>query len=73
MPSRVYVLVFDTNGAVVARLYVDGNGVEDWLGRKAGAGSVRCDVYDAAPVCGGTKLTTFVAMRGRWVEEVAQA
>jgi hypothetical protein len=70
VPARVYVQVFDANGAIVARLYVDGDDVPAWLARKAGCASVRCDVFDAAPQCGGKKLTTFVPKEGRWEERV---
>ena len=65
---RVYVVVTDALGSVVARRYLDGDEVTSWLTMSAGAGSVRCDVYDEAPVCGGRVVATFVPDGRTWRE-----
>jgi hypothetical protein len=68
MLSRVYVVITDALGVVVARRYLDGDEVPSWLTMRAGAESVRCDVYDEAPVCGGRVLATFVPHGRTWRE-----
>jgi hypothetical protein len=68
-PTRVYVVVTDDAGAVVARRYLDADEVPSWLAVKAVGHGVRCDVYDEAPVCGGKRLTTFVPREHGWREQ----
>ena len=63
---RVSVVVTDVSGGVVARRYLYGDDVPSWLTRMAGAESVRCDVYDEAPQCGGRVVTTFIPCGRSW-------
>jgi hypothetical protein len=67
-PSRVYVVVSDASGEIVARRYLNDDDVAALLGSKASTASVRCDVFSDAPVCGGTPLTSFVACGRSWRE-----
>jgi hypothetical protein len=67
-PSRVYIVVTDASGSVVARRYLAGDQVPSWLTVRAAAGSVRCDVYDEAPVCGGRVVATFFPHGRTWQE-----
>lgn len=66
---RVYVIVTGASGEVVACRYLNREDVPSWLTSKAGAASVRCDVFDEAPVCGGTRLTTFLPSGHAWREQ----
>ncbi len=66
MVARVYIVVTDAAGAVVACRYLDHGEVPSWLARKIGGGGVRCDVYDDAPACGGRVLATLVPQAGTW-------
>lgn len=68
--ARVYIVVSDASGAVVARRYLARGEIASWLTIRAGAESTRCDVYDEAPECGGRVLTTFVPRGKTWVEIV---
>jgi hypothetical protein len=67
--DKVYVIVKDAGDATVARRFLRGEDVPSWLTIRAGSGSVRCDVYDDAPACGGTFLTTYVPRGNGWEEE----
>jgi hypothetical protein len=66
MLSRVYVVLTDAMGSVVARRYLNGDDVPSWITRMAGAESVRCDVYDEATQCGGRVVTTFIPRGRSW-------
>lgn len=66
--ARVYVIVTDATGSVVARRYLAHSEVPGWLTIRAGGASVRCDVYDDAPECGGRVLATFVPRGKTWGE-----
>ncbi len=67
--SRVYVVVTGAGGAVIACRYLDGCEVPSWLVMKGGSDSVRCEVYDDAPVRGGKLLTAFVPHGRTWEEQ----
>jgi len=66
---RVYVVVTDRAGAVIARRYLDDDEIPSWLTVRAGPEGARCDVYDDAPVLGGKRLTTFVPREDGWSRE----
>ena len=68
IPSRVYVVVTDALGSVLARRYLAGDEVPSWLTVRAPADSARCDVYDEAPVCGGRVVATFLPHGRTWQE-----
>jgi hypothetical protein len=67
--SRVYVVVTDAAGGLVACRYLDTDDVPGWLATTVGSESVRCDVYDDAPARGGTKLKAFVLSGLGWREQ----
>ena len=66
---RVYVIVRDALGAVVARRYVGSESVPVWLKTTAGSDGVRCDVYDEAPDCGGRIVTTLIPRGRSWEQQ----
>lgn len=68
MLARVYIVVTDAAGAVVACRYLSRDEVPSWLGAKVRSAGDRCDVYDDAPACGGRALATFVSHAGTWQE-----
>lgn len=68
MLARVYIVVTDAAGSLVARRYLNRDEIPSWLGTKIRAAGDRCDVYDDAPVCGGRVLATFISHAGTWRE-----
>jgi hypothetical protein len=72
MPARVYVMVIDADGEVLTRRYIHAEQVPAWLTIIARPETtVRCDVYDDAPPCGGKQLTSFVPHERTWREQAA--
>jgi hypothetical protein len=69
MLARVYIVVTDAAGSVVARRYLHRHEIPGWLGTKVGGGGARCEVYDDAPALGGRALATFLPHAGTWREQ----
>lgn len=66
MLARVYIVVTDAAGSVVACRYLNEDEVPSWLVSKVGGGGIRCDVYDDAPARGGRVMATLVPRAGTW-------
>ncbi len=56
---RIYVIVRDAAGAIVAQRYIEeGDRLTSWLRQVGTSRCTQCDVYDDAPALGGRRLRT---------------